>query len=102
MATTLASSLSSNPKSPFLDHKSSFNGTPVPPRVATIRSSRQSDNTISASLNGNSSYDLKSFKFEPIKESVVSREMTRRYMMDMITYADTDVIVVGAGSAGLS
>lgn len=28
--------------------------------------------------------------------------MTRRYMTDMITYADTDVIVVGAGSAGLS
>lgn len=25
-----------------------------------------------------------------------------RYMMDMITYADTDVVVVGAGSAGLS
>ncbi|KAF7124370.1 hypothetical protein RHSIM_Rhsim12G0083500 [Rhododendron simsii] len=47
-------------------------------------------------------YDLKSFKFDPIKESIVSREMTRRYMMDMITYADTDVVVVGAGSAGLS
>lgn len=28
--------------------------------------------------------------------------MTRRYMMDMITYADTDVVIVGAGSAGLS
>ena len=28
--------------------------------------------------------------------------MTRRYMTDMITYADTDVVVVGAGSAGLS
>lgn len=48
------------------------------------------------------SYDLQSFKFDPIKESIVSREMTRRYMTDMITYADTDVVVVGAGSAGLS
>ncbi|KAJ6793362.1 putative thiamine thiazole synthase 2, chloroplastic [Iris pallida] len=28
--------------------------------------------------------------------------MTRRYMTDMITYADTDVVIVGAGSAGLS
>jgi thiamine thiazole synthase len=28
--------------------------------------------------------------------------MTRRYMTDMITHADTDVVVVGAGSAGLS
>lgn len=47
-------------------------------------------------------YDLNSFTFQPIKESIVSREMTRRYMTDMITYADTDVVIVGAGSAGLS
>lgn len=47
-------------------------------------------------------YDLDAFKFDPIKESIVSREMTRRYMTDMITHADTDVVVVGAGSAGLS
>ncbi|XP_058193066.1 uncharacterized protein LOC131310187 [Rhododendron vialii] len=44
----------------------------------------------------------KLFKFGPIKESIVSREMARRYMMDMITYADTSVVVVGAGFAGLS
>ncbi|KAM1186091.1 hypothetical protein PS2_014996 [Malus domestica] len=55
------------------------------------------------SANGlNLSYDLSAFKFDPIKESIVSREMTRRYMTDMITYADTGIIVVGAGSAGLS
>ncbi|GAU46185.1 hypothetical protein TSUD_93720 [Trifolium subterraneum] len=48
------------------------------------------------------SYDLNSFKFAPIKESIVSREMTRRYMTDMVTHADTDVVIVGAGSAGLS
>jgi len=47
-------------------------------------------------------YDLSSFKFQPIKESIVSREMTRRYMTDMVTHADTDVVVVGAGSAGLT
>ncbi|CAK7338377.1 unnamed protein product [Dovyalis caffra] len=28
--------------------------------------------------------------------------MTRRYMMDMITHADTDVVIVGAGASGLS
>jgi thiamine thiazole synthase len=28
--------------------------------------------------------------------------MTRRYMTDLITHADTDVVIVGAGSAGLS
>src|SRR4051812_17440512 len=48
------------------------------------------------------SYDLNAFKFAPIKESIVSREMTRRYMTDMVTHADTDVVIVGAGSAGLS
>lgn len=32
----------------------------------------------------------------------MAREMTRRYMTDMITHADTDVVIVGAGSAGLS
>eukprot|EP00252_Welwitschia_mirabilis_P009940 TRINITY_DN228_c0_g1_i1.p1 TRINITY_DN228_c0_g1~~TRINITY_DN228_c0_g1_i1.p1 ORF type:complete len:355 (+),score=13.35 TRINITY_DN228_c0_g1_i1:284-1348(+) len=54
------------------------------------------------SLYSDSKYDLQSFKFNPIKESIVSREMTRRYMTDMITHADTDVVIVGAGSAGLS
>ncbi|CAI7813768.1 unnamed protein product [Closterium sp. NIES-53] len=49
-----------------------------------------------------SAYNFQNFKFQPIKESIVAREMTRRYMTDMITYADTDVVVVGAGSAGLS
>ncbi|XP_074311015.1 thiamine thiazole synthase, chloroplastic [Silene latifolia] len=47
-------------------------------------------------------YDLNNLKFAPIRESIVSREMTRRYMTDMITFADTDVVIVGAGSAGLS
>jgi len=49
-----------------------------------------------------SKYDINNFTFAPIKESIVAREMTRRYMTDMITHADTDVVIVGAGSAGLS
>ncbi|ESR62329.1 hypothetical protein CICLE_v10015727mg [Citrus x clementina] len=102
MSTTLTSSLSSSPKSSFLDHKSSFHGSPIiTSRVTPIRSSSQSQtHTISMSLTPQ--YDFNSFTFDPIKESIVSREMTRRYMTDMVTYADTDVIVVGAGSAGLS
>jgi thiamine thiazole synthase len=56
----------------------------------------------SISPNNPPPYDLTSFKFSPIKEAIVSREMTRRYMTDMITHADTDVVVVGAGSAGPS
>ncbi|XP_054778718.1 thiamine thiazole synthase 2, chloroplastic-like [Prosopis cineraria] len=93
MATaTLTSSISSNPKSSFFHSKIPSS---VSSRFTPVKSS------ISMSLNS-PSYDLNSFTFQPIKESIVSREMTRRYMTDMITYADTDVIVVGAGSAGLS
>ncbi|KAK6264924.1 hypothetical protein QUC31_013118 [Theobroma cacao] len=98
--TATLTSLSSSPKPSFLDHKSSFHGTPIASRFTPIRSSSQ-DSAISMSLN-TPPYDLQSFNFQPIKESYVAREMTRRYMMDMITYADTDVIIVGAGSAGLS
>ncbi|KAL2649289.1 hypothetical protein R1flu_017417 [Riccia fluitans] len=54
-----------------------------------------------AALYSDVQYDLNNYKFAPIKESIVAREMTRRYMTDMITHADTDVVVVGAGSAGL-
>lgn len=57
---------------------------------------------IRATLYQDSKYDLNNYKFAPIKESIVAREMTRRYMTDMITYADTDVVIIGAGSAGLS
>lgn len=96
MATATLNSLSSNPKSSFFDHKhTSFLGRPVCSRATPIKS------TISMSLN-TPPYDFQSFKFQPIKESIVSREMTRRYMTDMITFAETDVVIVGAGSAGLS
>jgi cysteine-dependent adenosine diphosphate thiazole synthase len=42
------------------------------------------------------------FTFAPIRESTVSRAMTRRYFSDLDTYAESDVVIVGAGSAGLS
>ncbi|KAI7727253.1 hypothetical protein M8C21_033381 [Ambrosia artemisiifolia] len=101
MATTFASSLSTNTKTSFFE-QSSFHGVPIssPNRIQPVKSTHNNKNTpISMSA---SPYDLGSFTFQPIKESIVSREMTRRYMTDMITYADTDVVVVGAGSAGLS
>lgn len=41
------------------------------------------------------------YTFAPVKESEVSREMTTRYMKDMYDFADTDIIIAGAGSAGL-
>ncbi|KAJ3416265.1 thiamine metabolism- protein [Chytridiales sp. JEL 0842] len=42
------------------------------------------------------------YKFAPIKESQVSRAMIKRYFTDMDAHCVSDVIIVGAGSAGLS
>lgn len=42
------------------------------------------------------------FKFAPIRESQVSRAMTRRYFQDLDKYAESDILIVGAGSCGLS
>ncbi|KAL1954226.1 hypothetical protein VTO42DRAFT_1506 [Malbranchea cinnamomea] len=43
-----------------------------------------------------------SFSFAPIRESQVSRAMTSRYFRDLDTYAESDIVIVGAGSCGLS
>lgn len=45
---------------------------------------------------------IESFKFTPIRESTVSRAMTKRYFEDLDKYAESDVVIVGAGSCGLS
>merc|ERR1711939_839033 len=42
------------------------------------------------------------FRFNPICESQVSRAMTRRYFTDLDRYAESDIVIVGAGSCGLS
>lgn len=44
----------------------------------------------------------KEFSFEPIRESQVARAMYRRYFKDLDTYAESDIVIVGAGSCGLS
>jgi len=46
--------------------------------------------------------DWESFKFAGIRESQVSRAMTRRYFADLDKYAESDIVIVGAGSCGLS
>lgn len=46
--------------------------------------------------------DFDGYKFAPIREAQVSREMVTRYMNDMLHYAESDVVIVGCGSAGLS
>ena len=43
-----------------------------------------------------------SFKFASIRESQVSRAMTTRYFRDLDSYAESDIVIVGAGSCGLS
>ncbi|KAK5056606.1 hypothetical protein LTR84_012138 [Exophiala bonariae] len=43
-----------------------------------------------------------SFTFAPIRESQVSRAMTKRYFADLDNYAESDIVIVGAGSCGLS
>lgn len=103
---TMASTLTSKPQrlALFDNSASSFHGIPLAPpsiRAQPIKAGGQPSISMSGAAPS-PPYDLKAFTFDPIKESIVSREMTRRYMMDMITYADTDVVVVGAGSAGLS
>lgn len=42
------------------------------------------------------------FEFKPIRESTVSRAMTRRYFADLDKYAESDVVIIGAGSCGLT
>lgn len=42
------------------------------------------------------------YSFAPIREATVSRAMTSRYFKDMDSYAEADVVIIGAGSAGLS
>lgn len=44
----------------------------------------------------------KDVAFLPIKESQVSRAMTSRYFRDLDEFADTDVVIVGAGPSGLA
>ncbi|KAL3740668.1 hypothetical protein ACJRO7_021874 [Eucalyptus globulus] len=64
--------------------------------VAPPKSSLRSSAAATALMSpGSIPYDLRLFEFEPIKEFIVSREMTRCSMMDMITYSNTDMIVVG-------
>ncbi|PWA35186.1 thiamine thiazole synthase protein [Artemisia annua] len=102
MATSFTKSFTTKTNT-FLD-QSSFHGVPVtsPVRMQPLKSSQKNVSITMSAASSSEQYDLGSFKFQPIKESIVAREMIRRYMTDMITYADTDVVICGAGSAGLS
>lgn len=68
-----------------------------PHKVAIPVNGKTSARTV-ASMAG----QWESFSFEPIRESEVSRAMTRRYFADLDRYAESDVVIIGAGSCGLS
>lgn len=97
----IASTLSLSSTKPQRLFDSSFHGSSISAAPISIGLKPRSGSVVSVRAT-TAGYDLNAFTFDPIKESIVSREMTRRYMTDMITYAETDVVVVGAGSAGLS
>ncbi|KAI0822234.1 Thi4-domain-containing protein [Trametes gibbosa] len=55
----------------------------------------------------NGTYDVKEdyngdYRFAPIEEAQVSRAMIKRYFSTMYERAVSDVVIIGAGSAGLS
>lgn len=60
-----------------------------------------SSNSVTATASEKLAH-FEAMRFAPIRESTVSREMTSRYMTDMMDHAETDVVIIGAGSAGLS
>lgn len=73
-----------------LPHKTALATGPVP---AVNGSTKNVDEMVGAWEN---------FKFSGIRESQVSRAMTRRYFADLDNYAESDIVIVGAGSCGLS
>eukprot|EP00898_Chlorokybus_atmophyticus_P005180 jgi/Chlat1/5663/Chrsp37S05481 len=79
---------------------SSFAGVNV--KVAAAARPAAVRHAVKVSASSSQEYDLNDFKFNPIKESTVAKEMIRRYMDDMMDHAETDVVICGAGSAGLS
>ena len=54
--------------------------------------------TMSATIAAPTPFD--NYSFDSIRESQISRSMTSRYFKDLDEYAECDVIIVGAGSAG--
>ncbi|KAK0613714.1 Thi4 family protein [Immersiella caudata] len=85
---------------------------PTPAPVSVIDKTlvtKSQDTNGTGNLNGELTTPLtamfnnwSTFSFAPIRESTVSRAMTRRYFRDLDTHAESDVVIVGAGSCGLS
>ncbi|EQC30329.1 thiamine biosynthetic enzyme [Saprolegnia diclina VS20] len=73
---------------------------PHAPKIVRAGNGRVPDEAWQKANNARST-PFDGYTFAPVKEAEVSREMTTRYMKDMYDFADSDVIIAGAGSAGL-
>lgn len=73
-----------------------------PTAPVTIKPSKAAANQQPATGEIAVQQDWEKFTFAPIRESQVSRAMTRRYFADLDKYAESDVVIIGAGSCGLS
>lgn len=76
----------------------------VPTKNLTLKggNTTSSDNGAQSKLLEEFGGKWENFAFDHIRESQVSRAMTRRYFADLDNYAESDVVIVGAGSCGLS
>ena len=74
---------------------------------AAVRSARQLTTAQAKGYNNSqletlvSSTPFDNFSFAPIREAVVNRAMTSRYFADLEKFSECDVVISGAGSAGL-
>ncbi|KZF22412.1 thiazole biosynthetic enzyme [Xylona heveae TC161] len=75
---------------------------PLPTKAPLKDQVKVAGNYSSTSTLAEVTSDWEKFTFNPIRESQVSRAMTSRYFKDLDNYAESDVVVIGAGSCGLS
>ena len=68
-------------------------------RMLTTAQAKGYKNSQLNSLVSSTPFD--NFSFAPIREAVVNRAMTSRYFDDLTKYSECDVVISGAGSAGL-
>lgn len=68
-------------------------------RLLTTAQAKGYNNTQLDTLVSSTPFD--NFTFSPIREAVVNRAMTSRYFADLEKYSECDVVITGAGSAGL-
>jgi thiamine thiazole synthase len=76
--------------------------SPVEVAIPQVKAAVTAAAAVSTAPQTESAKKWENFSFTHIRESTVSRAMTRRYFQDLDTYAESDVVIIGAGSCGLS